>query len=135
MTRFRATAAVAALLLAACADAPAAPDAELISVRLRNELGQSAGRNEVIIERGGSVSQVVRRDGTGAAGRTDVTLPGPGTYLVRVIPRDGYASSPTLQRVVTVEPAQRLVLEFTLYRTGMSELPPPMSPPYPSPFP
>lgn len=109
---------IPALLAATACNAgtPVSPDSVRLNIRLRNDAGGTAGRNQVLVTRtdGASGSHQASIDGSG-----DITLTGPGTYLVRVIPRAGFVSTPQLRREVTVSTGERLTVSFTLYREGM----------------
>ena len=109
-------------LLAACdPGGRLGPDATLISVRVRDDAGAAAGRNEVVITRPDAARVDAR---TGGDGNADIELAGPGTYVVRVIPRAGYvAGTDPLTKTVTVDARTRTELRFTLYRTGWAPNP------------
>jgi hypothetical protein len=109
------------LLLAAACGAPTGPDAARISVRLLNEAGQSAGRNQVIVRP--IAADAARRvdTGTDQAGRVEVRLDAPGTYEVWVVPRQDFVGAASLIRAVTVGPNERVVVEFTLRRDAFDE--------------
>jgi len=119
--RLRLVAPLLCLAAAACS-APTDLDTAVINVLVRDDVGKSAGRNEVIIRRVDAPDAMRRVDtGTNTAGRVSVELRESGTYEVLVIPTANYASSPELRRTVTVVGGERLVLAFTLYRAGSSE--------------
>jgi hypothetical protein len=103
--------------LAACGTGGATgPDATLISVRVRDDRGLSAGRNEVVVLAPAAGSQDAR---TGADGNADIVLDAPGPYRVTVIPRDGYvAGSDPLTKTITVEAHTRIQVRFTLFRSS-----------------
>ena len=54
-----------------------------------------------------------RTDGT-----VDIGVVDPGVYRVCVIPRDGYISTDSLTKLVTVTPKGKVVVHFTLHRAG-----------------
>ena len=119
--RLRLVAPLLCLAAAACS-APTDLDTAVINVQVRDDIGKSAGRNEVIVRRVDAPDATRRVDtGTNTAGRVSVEIREAGTYEVLVIPTVNYASSPSLRRTVTVEGGERLVLAFTLYRAGTSE--------------
>jgi len=92
------------------------PDATLISVRVRDDRGLSAGRNEVVVVQPSALRLDAR---TGADGNADIALDAPGTYRVTVIPRDGYvAGSDPLTKTVTVDEHTRTQVRFTLFRSS-----------------
>lgn len=116
------------LLFAAACGAPTGLDAARISVRLLNDAGQSAGRNQVIVQP--ILADAGRRvdTGTNQAGRVEVRLEAPGTYEVWVVPSDGFVGTRSLVRAVTVGANERVVVEFTLQRDAVDELRRPESP-------
>jgi hypothetical protein len=119
--RLRLLAPLLCLAAAACS-APTELSTAVINVQLRDDIGKSAGRNEVIIRRVDAPDATRRVDtGTNTAGRVRVEIRESGTYEVLVIPTVNYASSPSLRRTVTVVGGERVVLAFTLYRAGSSE--------------
>ena len=123
------------LYLAAACSAPTEVDSAVINVLVRDDIGKSAGRNEVIIRRVDAPDATRRVDtGTNTAGRVSVELRESGTYEVLVIPTPAFASSPELRRTVTVNAGERIVLAFTLYRAGSSEPNRNPTPPVPQPW-
>lgn len=119
--RLRLIAPLLCIIAAACS-APTELDTAVINVLVRDDVGKSAGRNEVIIRRVDAPDATRRVEtGTNTAGRVSVEIPESGTYEVLVIPTTAYASSPALRRTVTVIPGERVVLAFTLHRAGSSE--------------
>ncbi len=91
------------------------PDATVISIRLRDDRGAPAGRNQVIVTLPAStrVNAQTRTDGT-----VDIGVVDPGVYRVWVIPRDGYISTDSLTKLVTVTSNGKVVVNFTLHRAG-----------------
>jgi hypothetical protein len=119
--RFRLLAPLFCFAAATCS-APTAVDTAVINVLVRDDIGKSAGRNEVIVRRVDAPGAMRRVDtGTNTAGRVSVEISESGTYEVLVIPTSGFESSPELRRTVTVNAGERIVLAFTLYRAGSSE--------------
>lgn len=111
------------LLAAAACGGPTGVDTAVITVQVRDDIGKSAGRNEVIIQRvdaPGATSRVYT--GTDTDGRASVRVSEPGTYDVRVVPTAGFVSSSSLRRTITVAEGERIDVAFTLYRGGNSEL-------------
>ncbi|MCC7001472.1 MAG: hypothetical protein IT357_04880 [Gemmatimonadaceae bacterium] len=119
--RLRLVAPLLCLAAAACT-APTDLDTAVINVQVRDDIGRSAGRNEVIIRRVDAPDATRRVDtGTNTNGHVSVRLRDSGTYEVLVIPTATFSSSPSLRRTVTVIEGERVVLAFTLYRAGWSE--------------
>lgn len=111
------------LLAAAACGGPTGVDTAVITVQVRDDIGKSAGRNQVIIQRvdaSGAASRVYT--GTDTDGRASVRVGEPGTYDVRVVPTEGFVSSSSLRRTITVAEGERIDVAFTLYRGGNSEL-------------
>jgi hypothetical protein len=100
--------------LAACADSTTNPQLAHVNVRLRNDAGQSAGRNLVVITRlSDSTKTQASIDGNG-----DIVLASGGAYEIRVIPRAGLYASAIQSRTVSASSGQRSFVEFTLYRAA-----------------
>ena len=93
------------------------PDAPAITVRLRNENGANAGRNQVIVTTPATTRVIT---GTQYDGTLHLPVKEPGVYRVKVIPRDGFLASDSLTRDVTVGNSGRVVVDFTLFRAGCS---------------
>jgi len=111
---------VAALLswMTACDSGRATrPDSTVITVRLRDDAGAPAGRNQVIVTSsdGARVSAQTLGDGT-----ADIRVTGAGTFQVHVIPRTGYLPSDALSKNVTLTENEVAVVNFTLFRAGLS---------------
>lgn len=95
----------------------ASPDATVIAVRVRDDRGWPVNRAEVTatILDSTHVHAKTRSDGAVVIDVADV-----GTYLVTVIPRDGFvAGSDPLSKQVTVVANARATVDFTLYRVGV----------------
>jgi hypothetical protein len=92
-----------------------APDSAVITVRLRDEIGTNAGRNQVILTDPESTRVHTR---TGIAGTVDVRVRGAGAYRIWVVPRVGYLASETLTREVRVAANEHVVVDFTLFRAS-----------------
>ncbi|MBL0171771.1 MAG: hypothetical protein IPP90_13810 [Gemmatimonadaceae bacterium] len=102
--------------LASCSSRGAtAPDATVISIRLRDDRGAPAGRNQVIVTLPTATRLDTRTQGDGTV---DIGVADAGVYLVRVIPREGYVSTTSLTKTVTVTSNGTVVVDFTLYRAG-----------------
>jgi hypothetical protein len=100
-----------------------APDASVISVRIRDDTGAPAGRNQVLL----TMSAVSLNASTKGDGTADVTVESAGTYRVTVVPRAGFVGGQAgLTKVVTVVPGSQTVVEFTVNRvgTGPGDVPP-----------
>jgi hypothetical protein len=112
------------LLLAAVAcGAPTGLDTAVIAVQVRDDIGKSAGRQQLIIQRVDAAEMSRRVDtGTDRDGRASVPVSTSGMYEVRVIPSDGFVSSASLRRTIVVVEGERTDVTFTLYRGGNSEL-------------
>jgi hypothetical protein len=111
------------LLAAAACGGPTGVDTAVIAVQVRDDIGKSAGRHQVIVQRvdaPGAASRLYI--GTDTGGRASVRVGEPGTYDVRVVPTDGFVSSSSLRRTITVAEGERIDVAFTLYRGGNSEL-------------
>lgn len=93
------------------------PNAAVLQVRLVDDRGASAGRHHVVVQptAGTAVERV-----TGTDGRVSIGVASSGTYRVRVVPRDGWMSTPALTRTVTLVSTPQAVLDFTLLRAGVS---------------
>lgn len=104
--------------LAACSTGGGTdPNAAVLRVRLVDDRGMSAGRHQVIVQptAGTTVERV-----TGTDGKVSIGVASSGTYQVRVVPRDGWMSTPALTRTVTLVATQQAVVDFTLLRAGVS---------------
>lgn len=114
--------AVLLTLLAACdPGGGTGPNSTLISVRVRDDRGATAGRNEVVVTLPDATHVDAR---TGADGNADIRMVEPGTYVVTVVPRDGFvAGTDGLTKSVTVDARTRTEVRFTLYRTGWAPNP------------
>lgn len=99
------------------------PDGSVLSVRLRDDSGAPAGRNQVIVT---LESDARLNASTGRDGVAEIAVGDAGAYRVTVIPRAGFVGSTALTRTVTVSENTRLVVEFTLHREGISSFPPPL---------
>jgi ABC-type Na+ efflux pump permease subunit len=111
------------LLAATACGGPTGVDTAVITVQVRDDIGKSAGRNTVIIQRvdaPGATSRV--HTGTDSDGRASVQVSESGAYDVRVVPTEGFVSSASLRRTITVAEGERIDVTFTLYRGGNSEL-------------
>lgn len=97
------------------------PDGTVIGVRLLDDRGASAGRNQVVVQlpERRSVNAITGRDGT-----VDIGVAGAGTYDVRVIPRDGFIATEFLSKRVTVTARGKTVVEFILMRGAIPPEPP-----------
>jgi hypothetical protein len=92
------------------------PGSTMISVRARDDVGHSAGRNPILVVRSEATPVTSQ---TGADGTVDIEVAGAGTYRVTIIPRDGYFGGlDSLSKSVTVLAHARTTVEFTLYRAG-----------------
>lgn len=93
------------------------PNAAVLRVRLVDDRGMSAGRHQVVVQptAGPSVERV-----TGTDGRVSIAVAASGRYQVRVIPRDGWMSTPALTRTVTVVSSGEAAVDFTMLRAGVS---------------
>jgi hypothetical protein len=89
------------------------PNSALISVSLRTDAGESAGRNQVLVTRADGSTGVIK---TSANGTGEITLPGAGTYMLKVLPRSEFVYSDQLESTVTVDERERVTVRFTLYR-------------------
>jgi len=90
----------------------------VISVRVVDDIGAPVDRIPVIVTMSAS-----RFDGrTSKNGKAGISVSSPGTYSIRVIPRDGYVASlePTVKSV-SVEANATAQVDFTIFRTGNSE--------------
>ena len=102
--------------LAACAlDEGTGPDTAAITVRLRDEQGSNAGRNQVHVTFPASTRITTR---TGTDGTLRVHVQEPGVYQIWVVPRHGYLASETLTREVRVSDKEHVVVDFTLFRAA-----------------
>lgn len=104
--------------LAACSTGGGTdPNVAVLRVRLVDDRGMSAGRHQVIVQptAGTTVERV-----TGTDGKVSIGVASSGTYQVRVVPRDGWMSTPALTRTVTLVATQQAVVDFTLLRAGVS---------------
>lgn len=111
------------LLAAAACGGPTGVDTAVITVQVRDDIGKSAGRNQVIIQRVDASDAASRvYTGTDTDGLASVRVSEPGTYDVRVVPTEGFVSSASLRRTITVDQGERIEMAFTLYRGGNSEL-------------
>lgn len=102
--------------LAACdAGRGTGPESSVITVRVRDANGVSAGPNQVLVTLAtGTLSARTDRDGTAA-----IAVAGAGTYRVTIVPRDGFVGGTAgLSRTVAVGPGAPAVVEFTVYRAG-----------------
>ncbi|HEX8431180.1 MAG TPA: hypothetical protein VF625_07825 [Longimicrobium sp.] len=98
------------------------PDAAVINVLVLDDRGVPVDRAEVnvTLPSATSVSALTRKDGTASVEVEDA-----GTYRVVVLPRAGYVGgSGSLARSVIIAPSTKATVEFTLYRSGLSEGPP-----------
>lgn len=93
------------------------PNAAVLRVRLVDDRGMSAGRHQVVVQP--TVGATVERV-TGTDGRVSIGVASSGIYRVRVIPRDGWMSTPALTRTVTLVSSEQAVVDFTLLRAGVS---------------
>lgn len=94
-----------------------APDPTVIAVRVVDDRGVPVDRAEVTVTMSGTtrVDAKTRSDGLTVIDVADV-----GTYLVTVIPRDGYvAGSDPLSKQVTVNANEKPLVTFTLYRASI----------------
>lgn len=104
--------------LAACsAGGGTDPNDAVLRVRLVDDRGMSAGRHQVVVQP--TVGATVERV-TGTDGRVSIGVASSGIYRVRVIPRDGWMSTPALTRTVTLVSTEQAVVDFTLLRAGVS---------------
>lgn len=97
------------------------PEASVIHVRIRDDRGVAAGRNQLLLTAPSvRLSASTDRDGT-----AEVTVESADTYRVTVVPRDGYVGGLAgLTQVVTVTPGSQVVLEFTVMRAASPTEPP-----------
>lgn len=99
------------------------PESTVINVRLRDDLGAPAGRNQVVVTQS-ETNRVNAR--TRDDGMADIHVLEAGVYSVRVVPRDGYVGTmESLSKSVSVAANEKVVVEFTLYRAARSEPNPP----------
>jgi hypothetical protein len=90
----------------------------IIDVTVRDDIGVPVDRIPVIVTMSAN-----RIDGrTGSNGKAGISVSSPGTYTIRVVPRDGYAGSlePTVKSV-SVETNATALVDFRLSRTGNSD--------------
>lgn len=103
--------------LVAC-DSGTSPDATVINVRVRDDIGAPVNRTAVriSISQNGRLNATTRRDGTASIEVDDA-----GDYVVYVIPSEGYrAGLEPLTRTVTVAPNSKVTVDFIVQRTGVS---------------
>lgn len=108
--------------VAACDTGSTGPDAAVINVLVLDDRGVPVDRAEVnvTLPSATNVSALTRKDGTASVEVEDA-----GTYRVAVLPRAGYVGgNRSLSRSVIIAPSTRATVEFTLYRSGLSEGPP-----------
>lgn len=115
---------VAAVLAACSSGGTTGPDANVINVRVVDDIGTGVGRMPVtaIMSNGASVRGVTREDGTVKIGVADA-----GTYQVSVVPRDGYLRGvDPLVRTISVSASESASIQFLVSRAGIStaETPP-----------
>lgn len=104
--------------LAACSTGGGTdPNVAVLRVHLVDDRGMSAGRHQVVVQP--SVGTTLERV-TGDDGTVSIRVPSSGRYQVRVIPRDGWMSTPALTRVVTLVSSQQASVDFMLLRAGVS---------------
>lgn len=105
--------------LAACSTGGTStdPNIAVLRVRLVDDRGMSAGRHQVVVHP--SLGTTVQRV-TGTDGRVSIGVASSGMIEVRVVPRDGWMSTPSLTRTVTLVSSQEASVDFTLLRAGVS---------------
>lgn len=95
---------------------PSQPDGPRVTVHVLNG-GRAVARMRVIVtptSAAEGITALTRDDGS-----VTVTLPGAGDYVVRVVPRDGYAPGPEpMARTVTLDAAETVTLRFTVVQQG-----------------
>ena len=99
------------------------PDATVIEVRVRDDIGAPVNRTAVRVSLSESarLDATTRRDGT-----ADIEVGDAGDYLVYVIPSEGYrAGLEPLSRTVTVVPNSKVTVDFIVHRAGVSTAEPP----------
>jgi hypothetical protein len=106
---------------AACSNSTA-PGSTVISIKLLDDGGASAGRNQIVITQTDG-SKVTAR--TGNDGKANVNVEQAGDYVVSVIQRSSFVGSDALTRSVSVTANTRTEMEFILYRRGASTFDPP----------
>ena len=114
--------AMSLITLAAACSSNTGPDGTVISVRLRDDSGAPAGRNQIVVTQSDGSKLTVS---TGNDGKANIRLASPGDCVVSVIERNGFVASDALTRRVSVTANTTTTLEFTLYRKGTSTFDPP----------
>ncbi len=114
--------AMSLITLAAACSSNTGPDGPVISVRLRDDSGAPAGRNQIVVTQSDGSKLTVS---TGNDGKANIRLASPGDCVVSVIERNGFVASDALTRRVSVTANTTTTLEFTLYRKGTSTFDPP----------
>ena len=90
----------------------------VINVRVVDDIGAPVDRIPVIV-----TMSAIRFDGrTSKNGKAGISVSSPGTYSIRVIPREGYIASlePSVKSV-SVEANATAQVDFTIFRTGNSD--------------
>jgi hypothetical protein len=106
--------------LAACVPGDGTgPDTAVITVRLYDDRGANAGRNQVTVTGPSSMRLETRTQNDGIV---HLRVTDPGVYRIQVTPRDGFAGSDELTRDVTVARLEHVVATFTLNRTGTTSV-------------
>lgn len=110
------------IAFAAACSSSTGPGSTVISVRLLDDAGKSAGRNQIVVTQADGTKVTAS---TGTDGRANIKVASPGDYVISVIQRNGFVGSDALTRRVRIPANTTTVLEFTLYRGGTSTYDPP----------
>ncbi|MEO5588620.1 MAG: hypothetical protein ABIS03_03450 [Gemmatimonadaceae bacterium] len=119
--------------VAACSGGSTAPGSS-INIRLLDDSGQPAGRNQVLVVPSTGAKFTAH---TGHDGMTNVPITAGGTYKITVIPRDGFVGgNDPLTKSVMADIASNSAVQFILYRTSLPpDKPEPYNPNYPGFYP
>lgn len=102
------------VLAAGCSGVTTEPAVATVSVRVRDDGGQAAGVNQVMVTLPNGASSAYR---TANDGTLTIRLSEAGTVTVRVVPRAQFVGgTPGLAKTLTLEAGSTALLNVTVYR-------------------